>query len=252
MQKKEEILSQIALYFEATRKIPVVKILDEHNEIFSILAKHPLFKNSASCSILSEHCKSNEYYNNAFVGSTGNYFIFFGNFGFPYCFKPIYLENQRIGTVILGGFRLLGINYKESITDSFFKEFIKEEKNLPQVLSREEIRKLFHQSVLSIDQIIHESEGVFFSIIHSLKNDVHIAYTLKDLSKKYFICESHIRRLFHTHTGESFLHYYRAIKLEQGKRIYQETKLTPQKIVEELGYIDNRYLLNEFKKLHTM
>lgn len=249
MLDKEMLLQKMEAYLDQKKEMPIVKIFNEHHVLVKRIAQHRLFKDIESGKILDNQVRNQEFYNRALSENQEGHFIFFGNFGLAYCFKPLYFEEVFIGAAVFGGFFLSSIDYHATGAKKFFEQLTKEE--LSQLICRkEELKEIFHQFAVDIDRFLETQDEVFFKITATLKDNWQEVFSLEKLSKLHFISNSHIRRLFKKHTGKGFKEYYRELKLERAKLLLIDEKLTPQEVLEKLGYIKSECLLNAIKQLY--
>ena len=72
--------------------------------------------------------------------------------------------------------------------------------------------------------------------------------TLKGLSEKLGITETHLGRTFHRQSGFTFRDYLRAVRLCSAARFFRNTSLSSKQVAEQLGYADTCSLCREFRK----
>ena len=77
-------------------------------------------------------------------------------------------------------------------------------------------------------------ESIRLYILDNLQNGV----TVQDVARQMAISERQLSRICYHEFGISVGEYIRQLKMEQAKRLLEETDLTIEEIAERLGYSD--------------
>lgn len=89
---------------------------------------------------------------------------------------------------------------------------------------------------------------------HNLMNrivnyvDLHIYddICLEDIANKFYVSVRHMRRIFKNQTGETFLQYVTARKMEKARELLQNSEYKVYQVGEKLGYRKPRYFAKLF------
>jgi len=71
---------------------------------------------------------------------------------------------------------------------------------------------------------------------------------VSDLAKQYYCSVSYISHIFKKRTGKSISDYLNDLRIEDSKKLLQNTKLTVTHISQMVGFADTNYFSNTFKK----
>lgn len=85
-------------------------------------------------------------------------------------------------------------------------------------------------------------------IIRGYVQEHYRTVNLEDISQTYFMSKNYFCSLFKNVTGESFMDYLTAVRMEQAKRLLLESELKTYEIADLVGYKDQRYFSQVFKK----
>lgn len=76
------------------------------------------------------------------------------------------------------------------------------------------------------------------------------AISLQNLAVKFFISDSYLSRIFKQHTGKNFIEYVTEYRVTKAKELLTHTSLKPSEVSHAVGYSDQRYFSQLFRK-HT-
>jgi AraC-like DNA-binding protein len=88
--------------------------------------------------------------------------------------------------------------------------------------------------------------------VESMKNHLDRDFSLDELARHVNLSPSRLRGLFATEVGLSPVQYLRALRMEQARRLLDETWLGVKQIVLELGLNDRSHFEREFKRAQGM
>lgn len=74
--------------------------------------------------------------------------------------------------------------------------------------------------------------------------------TLDDIAQKFYMNKNYFCSLFKNATGESFVEYLTALRMEHSKRLLKQSELKTYEVADYVGYSDQRYFSQVFRK-HT-
>ncbi|MNJ35200.1 putative response regulatory protein [compost metagenome] len=80
--------------------------------------------------------------------------------------------------------------------------------------------------------------------------DHYRTVTLDEISQKFFINKNYFCSLFKKETGDSYLEYLTSVRMEEAKLLLKNSELKAYEIAELVGYSDQRYFSQVFRK-HT-
>lgn len=80
--------------------------------------------------------------------------------------------------------------------------------------------------------------------------DYYRTVTLEEVSNKFYINKNYFCSLFKSETGESYLEFLTKVRMEEAKRLLKDSDLKAYEIAELVGYSDQRYFSQVFRK-HT-
>ncbi len=93
------------------------------------------------------------------------------------------------------------------------------------------------------------AEGVIYSIVEEMKNNVGARLSLSTFAKKYGYNTAYLSIVFKRTMGMSFLNYLTELKMNYAKMlIITHTKLPLKNIANEVGYYDYYHFSKTFKK----
>lgn len=118
----------------------------------------------------------------------------------------------------------------------------------------------FYQANMAIEQqLLAEQEGVFFytTMGHQLEMEEAIQIvdeqftshvTLNQLASRFFMSDSYFSRLFKQYTGKNFVDYVAEKRVQKAQELLKGTALKTYEIAQGVGYPDQRYFSQIFKK----
>lgn len=92
-------------------------------------------------------------------------------------------------------------------------------------------------------------------LIHVIRKyiDEHFrTVTLDDIAQRFYLNKNYFCTLFKTVTGESFMEYVTARRMEHAKRLLEVSDLKTYEIAEQVGYADQRYFSQVFRRYTGM
>ncbi|MFS0639017.1 helix-turn-helix domain-containing protein [Mesobacillus foraminis] len=95
---------------------------------------------------------------------------------------------------------------------------------------------------------ITDIEAMIAFINGEYSNDV----SLRVLSQQFHLNEQYISKLFKKYTGCSFIDYLNAIRINEAKRLLNESALKVNLIAKKVGYSNNVHFWRVFKKMTGM
>ena len=90
-------------------------------------------------------------------------------------------------------------------------------------------------------------------LVEAIKSYIDANYrsvSLEEIAQRFYLNKNYFCSLFKGVTGESFIEYLTALRMEQAKRLLTESELKTYEIAERVGYGDQRYFSQVFRK-HT-
>lgn len=82
-----------------------------------------------------------------------------------------------------------------------------------------------------------------------IQEHYHKRISLKEVAEHLFMSQWHFSKLFHETIGMTFSKYMVQLKLDEAKRLLNETDLKVYEIAENVGYNDFRHFLRTFKEV---
>ncbi|MCC3356104.1 response regulator transcription factor [Bacillus sp. REN16] len=174
--------------------------------------------------------------------------------------------NKAMKTIILTGFSEFAYAQKAvklGVHDFLVKpidekELMKSIKNVATKIQKQNEEKMRLQifSVLKgdkeyMDEIYqNDSHPIqmkeMIDVIHS---HYHEQITLHDLANRFYISDSYLSRIFKQYTGKNFIDYLTDLRISKAKELLQHSTLKTNEISKSVGYADQRYFSQIFKKL---
>lgn len=90
-------------------------------------------------------------------------------------------------------------------------------------------------------------------LVEAIKSYIDANYrsvSLEEIAQRFYLNKNYFCSLFKGVTGESFIEYLTALRMEQAKRLLADSELKTYEIAERVGYGDQRYFSQVFRK-HT-
>jgi len=110
------------------------------------------------------------------------------------------------------------------------------------------------KTVAACENIRNEKKEQFSTVIEKAKNYIDDNYrkeiSLEDVSRSVDISPYYFSKLFKDETGENFIEYLTAVRINRAKNLLQNGHLSIKEICMESGYSDPNYFSRNFKK-HT-
>lgn len=112
-----------------------------------------------------------------------------------------------------------------------------------------------------IDTCIKEYDKVHLSrsasTVEKMKEYIHTFlhnedFSLGEIAAKLFMSPNYLRQIFKQHTGESFVDYLTAARMEKAAILLKDKSSKVQDISEKVGYTNQRYFASCFKKFHKL
>jgi len=98
-------------------------------------------------------------------------------------------------------------------------------------------------------ETIYNESVVTDKIVAYMENNFEENITLETLAKQFFISKYEISRMFTKNVGISFVEYLTRIRIENSKKLLQETTLSITQISELTGFHSSSNFARVFKKL---
>ena len=90
------------------------------------------------------------------------------------------------------------------------------------------------------------------NIIGILEANLQSKLSLSDISERVNLSTSQVKKIFHKETGSSIMDYFISLKIEESKRLINESELNFTQISEYLGYETLAYFSRIFKNRNGM
>ncbi|SJZ91429.1 hypothetical protein SAMN02745116_01812 [Pilibacter termitis] len=226
--------------FSKKNQVPFIYFLDKNGEILFKKHQNDFFENYNEFEVWEQ--KFTHKCIISFHLHLEETAIFLDSFNLLIACQNIYDNEQKIGVLALGGFRLQHFDYREiKLSYEHWELFDK----LPVILSKKELIERTSRFFSSTKNVQLESN--FQKIIELLSNEMHIKHTLNSISNIFHLSPSTIKRLFQLHTGYSFTTFYTEMKIKKALQMRTEG-LAYHKILEYLGYKESKCFLEKLKK----
>ncbi len=85
-------------------------------------------------------------------------------------------------------------------------------------------------------------------IIEYLRSNINAKLSLSDICRKMYYSKSFLCKTFKEQTGETLFSYFNRLKIEEARKLLEETDLSATAISQELGFTDVKYFGSLFKK----
>lgn len=76
--------------------------------------------------------------------------------------------------------------------------------------------------------------------------------TLQDISRAAYLSPYYLSRIFKQETGSTILEYLTKVRIEEAKRLLENTSWSTTQIAFEVGYLDQSYFCKVFKKVENI
>lgn len=124
------------------------------------------------------------------------------------------------------------------------------------VLSREKSSSLLKALICDIHQSSIKASTTSFDavnrVIDYINQNLDMQFTNKELADMANYHEYHLNRLFLQTTGLSIHKYILKQRIEEAKRLLQNTELSVSQIAEQIGFQNSAYFSNYFKSIIGM
>lgn len=125
--------------------------------------------------------------------------------------------------------------------------------SLLELKSYEEIRSWFLTKIReAAGNVLNSKENKTISLVEQAKEYINGHYfsdiSLDDVSREVNISPYYFSKLFKEETGENFIEYVTAVRMEKAKELLMHTDKSMKEICCEVGYSDPNYFSRSFKK----
>lgn len=87
-------------------------------------------------------------------------------------------------------------------------------------------------------------------VIDKMNADLSRDLALAELAQSVNLSHSRLRCLFKTETGMSPTHYLKHLRMQEAKRLAEDTFLNVKQIMNKLGMRDESHFVRDFKRIH--
>jgi len=157
---------------------------------------------------------------------------------------PIFKEKTAVGFIAVSGYRHKNIEKEDKLYDVFIESLSKDD--IPIALLDAVIPPLavMFYKLLSDFKELPKDE---YKMILQFLSEYHTNITLDDLCRHFARSKSHISHMFKSTSGMTFRAYVNHLKLEDGKKLLEETELSVTDIALDVGFSDVSYFIHLFK-----
>jgi AraC-like DNA-binding protein len=89
-------------------------------------------------------------------------------------------------------------------------------------------------------------------VIRLMKEDLRRQLTSAELSRAVNLSPVHLRYLFRAETGKTFTQYLKSLRMEEARRLVEETFLSMKEIIHRTGMRDESHFARDFKKAYGL
>lgn len=89
-------------------------------------------------------------------------------------------------------------------------------------------------------------------VIRLMKEDLSRRLTSDELARAVNLSPVHLRYLFRTETGRTFAQYLKSLRMEEARRLLENTFLNTKEIMHRIGMRDESHFARDFKKAHGL
>ena len=93
----------------------------------------------------------------------------------------------------------------------------------------------------NMDQRVHK-------ILRLMKEDLSRKLTAGEIARAVNLSPAHLRYLFKAETGMSVMQYWKALRMEEAKRLLESTFLSGKEIMSRIGITDESHFVRDFKQ----
>jgi AraC-like DNA-binding protein len=87
-------------------------------------------------------------------------------------------------------------------------------------------------------------------VIDRIKADLARELVLDEMARSVNLSHSRLRYLFKEQTGMSPTHYLKHLRMQEAKRLAENTFLNVKQIMNKLGMRDESHFVRDFKRIH--
>jgi Response regulator containing CheY-like receiver domain and AraC-type DNA-binding domain len=91
--------------------------------------------------------------------------------------------------------------------------------------------------------------GIIISAKEHIENNYAHEITLEDVSREVNVSPNYFSKLFKDETGNNFIDYVTALRIEKAKKLLSDSKYVNKEISYQIGYSDPNYFSRIFKKI---
>lgn len=106
----------------------------------------------------------------------------------------------------------------------------------------------FHHVFSSIHLKVIGQENLLTQMIDYIDKNYSKKLTLQEIASQFYVSQSTCSNLLKENVGMTFNDYISKIRIKNAKRLLMETKLSVNKISDEIGYSNPKYFFKIFKK----
>jgi two-component system response regulator YesN len=89
-------------------------------------------------------------------------------------------------------------------------------------------------------------------ILRLMKEDLRRRLTPGEIARAVNLSPAHLRYLFKAETGMSIMQYQKTLKLEEARRLLEQTFLSGKEIMSRIGITDESHFVRDFKQSYGM
>jgi two-component system response regulator YesN len=89
-------------------------------------------------------------------------------------------------------------------------------------------------------------------VIRMMKEDLGRQLTYVELSRAVNLSPVHLRYLLKAETGKTFAQYLKSLRMEEARRLLEDTFLSTKEIMHRIGMRDESHFARDFKKAHAL
>lgn len=85
-----------------------------------------------------------------------------------------------------------------------------------------------------------------------MKEDLRRQLTSTELSRAVNLSPVHLRYLFKAETGRTFAQYLKTLRMEEARRLLEDTFLSTKEVMYRIGMLDESHFARDFKKVYHL
>ncbi|HEX8144039.1 MAG TPA: AraC family transcriptional regulator [Pyrinomonadaceae bacterium] len=85
-----------------------------------------------------------------------------------------------------------------------------------------------------------------------MREDLARRLTPGEIARMVNLSPAHLRYLFKAETGMSIMQYQKSLRLEEAKRLLENTFLSGKEIMNRIGIMDESHFVRDFKQSYGM